>query len=179
MDQTSASKAVLAQLRRAVISHGGQFGAVYQKTFVPETYYRADKKLPDTEMTSAERAVHAAMTLYAVHQQSLYEPMHDNGGNRPGAAFALLRSEGMSEQAVRRRFDSLLMAGNFAELSQHLRTLVRLLRDSSISMDYGRLTRDLYEWQFDFAATGVRIQWSRDFENTLFQNADDEKEDTE
>lgn len=181
-DRTAESKSALAKLRQALSSN--EAGAVSAHTFVPITKYRLtssgeEPRLPDSRMTEAENAVHAAMTLYAVHQQSLYERMHGSKAARPGSAFALLVAEGMSEQALRRRFDSMLTATNYPALLMHLRTLVRLLRDRGIPMDYGQFTRDLYEWQFDFANTGIRVSWSRDFENTLFQSSKEAKENQE
>lgn len=171
-----SSKAGLAQLRQVATGDTAWRGAtldaitVDMYTHVPDELYpltRAgiERRFTD-QLTEAETAVRSAMTLYAIHQQSRREPMH--GGNHPGAALARLAwKPETSLESVRRRFASLVTAEAYVELSHHLRIMIRMLRDQRIPMEYGQLTGDLFAWQYRNRRSGVRLAWSRDFENNL------------
>ena len=185
-DPVPSARAALAQLRRAALGLGAGNAitstdafAVDTHTHVPEDCYplnaRGNPIVLDDEPTQAERAVHTAMTLYAVHQQSRTEKMH-GVGERPGMAFAKLAwRKDTSEEAVRRRFGALATATTFVQLSHQLRTMTRLLRDGRVPMDYGRLASDLFTWQTTRGRDRVRLSWSRDFENHIQPRSDKDK----
>lgn len=123
------------------------------------------------DATTAEVAAHAAMTLYALHQQSRSQPMHRGGAGLGGAVRALGRATG-AEEAVRRRFEALGTAATFPELLHHARGLVRQLRSSGLPLDYGRLTQDLVDWQDPARASSVRLRWGRDYHRVRTEAAD-------
>jgi len=184
---TATAKAVLAQLRRAgSTSADGSLNpdafTVDRYTFVPPTCYRLrdgeEVRLGDAP-TKAERSVFTAMTLYAFHQQSRTKRMHQPGDRFGTALGRLTRKQPsgrtpLSEDAVRRRFAVVLTASTYEELLHYLRTLVRLLRDKEIPLDYGRLAADLMAWQSRYGRQGVRLHWSRDFENGMRPTKDEE-----
>ena len=190
-EPTSYSRAALAQLRRAALRLGSDAAmigpdafAVDVHTHVPDDHYPLNpdgrpRKLPE-EPTEAELAVHTAMTLYAIHQQSrTLKGMHTTG-ERPGTALAKLAKEDGRESAVRRRFAALVTADTYPELTHHLRTMTRMLRDATLPMDYARLTEDLFTWQFPNGRNRVRLAWSRDFENAINRpSGKNEKGDTQ
>jgi CRISPR system Cascade subunit CasB len=148
----------LAALRRASTAEPGADPRIWELTLagIPTPAGAGD------EPTAEERAAHAALTLYAVHQQSQSLPMHVPGqglgrsvrtlGQRPGA-----------EAAVRRRFEALGTAATFAELMQHARGLIRQLRSAAIPLDYGQLADDLVALQSPAHAPRVRLRWGRDY----------------
>ncbi len=155
----------LANLRRAVNAEPGADPAVWEYTLdgLPERYVgRTDAP------TAGESAVHAAMTLYAVHQQSKPTSMHKPGVSL-GRALALLgRTRSVAAQpdaskAVKRRFDALMTAESFAELTYHARGLIQQLRAADIALDYGRLAEDLRLLQRPATANSVRLRWGRDY----------------
>src|SRR5690606_34880824 len=100
----SVAVAALARLRSAAGKTPGDDYTILTYTQVPERYLG---ERPGDEPTDTERAKHAALTLYAVHQQSIRDtPMHSDGFGL-GAAISLLSKAASSEEAVRRRFAAL------------------------------------------------------------------------
>lgn len=129
------------------------------------------------QATPQEVAVHHALTLWALHQQSKSEFMHDErvasetseGARSFGhAVYLLARSrDGESEAGeigpVQRRFILALRAQSVNAMAVQLRALVRMLRDEGIAFDYGRLGQDLLWFQFAGTRARVQRQWNRDF----------------
>jgi CRISPR system Cascade subunit CasB len=155
---TSGGVSDLAALRRAATESPGADPRVWELTLagLPVEPGAGD------EPTDTERAVHAAMTLYAVHQQSQAAPMH-RGGYGMGRSVRLLGERTNAKDAVRRRFEALGTAATFAELMQHSRGLVRQLRSAAIPLDYGQFADDLVALQSPAGADGVRLRWGRDY----------------
>lgn len=159
---TSGTRASLAHLRHAVMRKPGE---------VPEIWSLTIDGVPghphDDEPTRQERAVHAALTLFAVHQQSRSTPAH-----RPGVGLgqAVRRLEGSRPtlgsgdvSPVRRRFDALVLSDSFVEATYHLRGLVNQLRAESVPLDYGALADDLALLQVPGRASEVHLRWARQY----------------
>lgn len=126
-----------------------------------------------------QAAVFHALTLYAVHQQSVATTMH-NGDNdlRPrgtsiGHAMRDLcvrrAPEGMSDpwkhsdnKGVVRLMESATTSHSVPELVGHLRHVVSLLRKESIPLDYVRLARDIHTWSRHWRGKAAN-QWAMDF----------------
>lgn len=155
---TSSGVSDLAALRRAATAEPGADPRVWELTLAG---LPVEAGVGD-EPTDAERAVHAAMTLYAVHQQSQRDRMHRAGHGLGRAVRALGREIG-NEDAVRRRFEALGTAATFAGLMQHSRGLVRQLRGAAIPLDYGQFADDLLALQSPVRAGAVRLRWGRDY----------------
>ncbi len=159
----------LARLRRAVTSSPGADPQVWGDVLdgMPvELLGRGDEPSPH------ERAAHAAITVYAVHQQSQGQPMH-RAGRSLGAAVRTLGQGHASEEAVRRRFQALGTASSWAETLHHLRGLITQLRGAGIALDHGRLARDLRRLQQPGTADRVRLVWGRDYYRTPRDGAAD------
>ncbi|MEU3281429.1 type I-E CRISPR-associated protein Cse2/CasB [Streptomyces antibioticus] len=117
-------------------------------------------------------AEHAALTLFARHQQTHVRPMHV-AGNSPGTAAGLLAQkaaaggEGKSATAaLERRFGVLLTSADVDELVLHLRSLVPLLNQAGVGLDYDLLRDALRAWddpRRPDAAASLRQNWDRDF----------------
>lgn len=158
----SATVASLAHLRANVGREPGADPRVWSLTVdgVPGEA-RGD------EPSREERAVHAALTLYAVHQQSRPTGMHHPGVGlgRAVARLDRLRGGGDGEHTspVRRRFDAVVTADSLGEAVQHLRGLITQLRSEGIDLDYGMLADDLDELQRPGGADAVRRRWARQF----------------
>lgn len=147
----------LAALRRAVTGTPGEDPRTWALTVADVSPWARDD-----EPTAAEQAAHAALTLYAVHQQSQGRAMHVRGRGLGSAVRALGRLTN-AEDAVRRRFEALGTAATFPELMHHARGLVRQLRSAGVPLDYGRLARDLLDWQDPGRTASVRLRWGRDY----------------
>jgi CRISPR system Cascade subunit CasB len=149
----------LAALRRASTAAPGSDPRVWELTL-------AGLDVPagtSDEPTDDERAAHAAMTLYAIHQQSQTASMHRAGYGLGRSVRLLVRPDRSNEKAVRRRFEALGTASTFTELMDHARGLVRQLRSAAVPLDYGRLADDLAVLQDPFAAAPVRLRWGREY----------------
>ncbi|MFI2105686.1 type I-E CRISPR-associated protein Cse2/CasB [Isoptericola sp. NPDC019693] len=158
--QRSRTVAALAHLRKGVGKEPGSDPALWWLTVdgVPGEP-RGD------EPTRQERAVHVALTLYAVHQQSRPEGMHRPGAGLGHAVAALERAQGGADgertSPVRRRFDAVVTATGVTEAAHHLRGLVTQLRGAGIGLDYGQLADDLVDIQASSRRDDVRRRWAR------------------
>lgn len=166
LDGMSSGVADLAALRRAGNQPPGADPRTWELTLA-----EVSPSARDDGATPAETAAHAAMTLYALHQQSRSQPMHRRGVGLGRAVRELGRATN-AEVAVRRRFEALGTAATFAELMHHARGLVRQLRSAGVALDYGLLTQDLLAWQDPAKASAVRLRWGRDYHRVRMENAD-------
>ncbi|PZM98313.1 MAG: type I-E CRISPR-associated protein Cse2/CasB [Actinobacteria bacterium] len=152
--------AVMAHLRAALTTPPGYDYTILSYTRVPDTFLSTEYR---DAATKEEQAKHLALALYAVHQQSIYDqPMHRDGVGL-GTAISQLSRAAASEEAVRRRFAALGTAISFDEASYHLRSLIRLLRDKRIAIDYGLLADDLLALQSADGRARVRALWGREY----------------
>lgn len=175
IDGVPTARAVVAHLRAAVTHEPGADPAVWQHTvaIVPGPVPRSDAP------TRAERAVHASMTLWAIHQQGQSRPMHHPGVAIGHAVRRLQQAERSSAEAITRRFMLIVTADSWDEAVHHLRSLVTQLRRDQIPLDYGRLARDLWSWQYPDGAVRVRLAWGRQFhqQDTVHRASEDRSHD--
>jgi len=166
----SAVKATLAKLRRGIGKEPGSMPELWEITFdgLPEAL--AGK---GDSPSRGERAVHTALTLFALHQQGK-EKLMSADGNSLGISMRKLIKDDEEEKRIKRRFDAAATSASVEEFSHHLRGLVQLLKAADIPLDYPALTEDLYWFQFAEQRDAVRLRWGRDFyrnrENTVEDN---------
>ena len=146
----------MAALRGAIAREPGE---------VPEVWELTQVKVPDNAgdaPTWEEIAVHTAMTLYAVHQQSRTAPMF-----RPGVGLGRAARElvGRDEEnpSAQRRFNALVTSTTVAELRHHLRGFVSQLRARDIALDHAMLADDITRFQRPNGAKQVRLAWARQY----------------
>ena len=146
----------MAALRGAIAREPGE---------VPEVWELTQVKVPDNAgdaPTWEEIAVHTAMTLYAVHQQSRTVPMF-----RPGVGLGRAARElvGRDEEnpSAQRRFNALVTSTTVAELRHHLRGFVSQLRARDIALDHAMLADDITRFQRPNGAKQVRLAWARQY----------------
>jgi CRISPR system Cascade subunit CasB len=162
----------LARLRRGIGRTPGFDFTLERYVQVPEHllgYQPAD----DTQATDAEHAIHDAVTLYALHQQSRRERMHTDGRGLGQALAELVRKSGGPE-GVRRRFAALGTASTYHESIYHLRSLITMLREHQIPLDYGLLADDLKTLRGPTGRTQVQAIWGREFFRSRPSTAVDE-----
>jgi CRISPR system Cascade subunit CasB len=175
------SRAMLAKLRRGVGKTPGSVPEIWEITIEDSPDgWKSDDGLPGRE----ERAVHTALTFYALHRQSRGKSMSvagkDEKGPRSsysfgGALAKLIRPDRGNEQAVKRRFDAAVTASGFEEWIYHARGLIQLLRAGEIPMDYPRFAQDLVFYQLPDYRDRVRLRWGEDF----YRRQDDADDNTE
>ncbi len=117
--------------------------------------------LPYADRPYAQRALATALSMWAIHQQSSSTNPHSAGGAHLGQALLQLRGRATSPDGVDRRFASLIGSESLAEVANHLRGLVTLLRGHSISLDYSRLAFELR--RFELESRSVALSWARDY----------------
>ena len=146
----------MAALRGAIAREPGE---------VPEVWELTQVKVPDNAgdaPTREEIAVHTAMTLYAVHQQSRTAPMF-----RPGVGLGRAARElvGRDEEnpSAQKRFNALVTSTTVAELRHHLRGFVSQLRARDIALDHAMLADDITRFQRPNGAKQVRLAWARQY----------------
>ncbi len=150
----------LARLRRGI-------GRTPGFDFTLERYLQLpgdllDRPDDDTEAADAEHAIHDAVTLYALHQQSRRERMHVDGRGL-GQAMSDLVGRSGGPEGVRRRFAALGTASSYQESIYHLRSLITMLREHQIPLDYGLLADDLETLRLPGERSKVQAVWGREF----------------
>ena len=146
----------LAALRKGVSRSPGELPEIWELTRV---------EVPDgagDAPTWEEIAVHTAMTLYAVHQQSRTEPMFRPGIGLGSAAHDLVGRDEENPSA-RARFNALVTSTTVAELHHHLRSFVSLLRARGIALDHAMLADDIFRFQQPGGAKKVRLNWAHQY----------------
>lgn len=152
-----AARGQLAALRMAANRAPGESPEVWSLTEVQVPEYAGDAP------TWEEVAVHTAMTLYAIHQQSRTERMYVPGRGLGRAARDLIGFGEDENPSTRARFNALVTSTSITELRHHLRGLVSQMRAKSIPLDHAMLADDLVAFQRPDGARTVRLRWARQF----------------
>ena len=153
----SRARGELAALRKGVSRSPGELPEIWELTEVPPPEHAGDAP------TGEEIAVHTAMTLYAVHQQSRTEHMFSPGVGLGSAARRLIGSPDEENPSARARFNALVTSTTVAELRHHLRSFVSLLRARGIALDHAMLADDVLRFQQPGGAKQVRLTWARQY----------------
>ena len=163
----SSGKAMLANLRRGVGREPGElpqlFGILLSD--MPEDFWSKSGTA-----TKEEWVCYTALTLYALHQQGYdakSQHMHTDEGVSLGKAMYKLAAsydgDPNAEQRVVQKMRILATSADVKELSHHLRGIVQLLKANGISLNYKRLSGDLYEMQSPDGTRKVCLRWGQDF----------------
>ncbi|MFJ6565641.1 type I-E CRISPR-associated protein Cse2/CasB [Streptomyces sp. NPDC091412] len=169
LDDQSHAVAALARLRRGAGREAGQLPDLWALIDTGPLHETPDgaRPLSESELVRAEDALHVALTLYALHQQSRRTGMYqaDRPDRRRGLGTAVRRmmKPGEIDEAVRKRLVRAGTAPDLAVLAQRLRDIVVLLRREDIGLDHALLAGQLYTWQWPGGADTVRREWGRSF----------------
>jgi len=147
----------MAALRKGASRDSGELPEIWELTSVEIPEYASDAP------TREEIAVHTAMTLYAVHQQSRTEPMFAPGRGLGRAARSLIGPPDEENPSARARFNALVTSTTVTELRHHLRGLISLLRARNIALDHAMLADDILHFQQPGGAKKVRLAWARQY----------------
>ncbi|PNV30927.1 type I-E CRISPR-associated protein Cse2/CasB [Streptomyces sp. DH-12] len=169
LNDRSQAVAALARLRRGAGREAGETPDLWNliDTDALHTPTEGMRPLGEQELVRAENALHAALTLWAFHQQSRGAPMHRrHTRERPGglgAAVRRLMPADDIDEPVRKRLVRAGTAPDLVSLTQRLRDIVALLRRDDIPLDYALLAGQLYCWQWPDGPAAVRRRWGRSF----------------
>ena len=156
--------ASLARIRRGVGKPVHAVPDLWGLTGTELLYSEIDERRRPEDFLRAENAVHIAVTLWALHQQSRRDvPMHVTRGPHLGRAVRDLMPQEQFDEPIRRRFVRVGTASSLDVLTQRLRDIVLLLRQEARPMDYGVLATQLYRWQQPGGRGAVHREWGRNF----------------
>lgn len=121
----------------------------------------------EEDLTRAEDAVHIAVTLWALHQQSrgtgMHRPHRKDVPAGLGAAIRRLMPKGDIDETILKRLVRAGHAPDLPALALRLREIVLLLRRDEITLDYALLAAQLCQWQQPGGRDDVRRAWGRSF----------------
>lgn len=168
--ENSDVTATLARLRRCAPDAVGADPSVWAVTLadLPD---QLRSKRKDDEPSPAEAAVHAALVLYATHQQSNQTPIHMRGVSLGHAVRRLAEARahnGEPDESSIRRLHQVVLANDATGRLHYLRGLITLLRSESdpIPLDYAQLAVDLWRLLDPKQDSGrVVAGWGRDLHN--------------
>ncbi len=170
----SEARAALANLRRGVGRRPGELPQLYGELLqdMPQEMYSSGSK-----PSYAEWAVYMALTLYAMHQQG--KDVKTDNMNRENVSLGNAASELVTDmddtERIWKRLYVVASSVDVQEMSYHIRSLIKLLRDKDIPLDYPQLAKDLYLYQLsDESAEQIRLKWGQDFYK---KRTDENKED--
>lgn len=114
--------------------------------------------------TSRELAAHTAITLFALHQQSIHEmSVHTQADVSLGGAVARLLFDNPNAAGISSRFNRVQTAGSWQELVHHARGLIALMKRDRVVLNYGLFAQDLVQLHAGrISANNVRMRWGRD-----------------
>ncbi|MFI6646324.1 type I-E CRISPR-associated protein Cse2/CasB [Streptomyces sp. NPDC050529] len=166
----SNAVAALARLRRGAGQEAGRLPDLWNLVDTSPLHepFKGARELSEQELVRAEEALHAALTLWALHQQSRRDArMHqlDSRGKPRGVGAAVRRmmKPGEIDEPLRKRLVRVGSAQDLPTLAQRLRDIVLLLRREQLPLDYALLAGQLYEWQRPGGPDDVRREWGRSF----------------
>ena len=162
--EESYIRATLAKLRRGIGRQPGSMPDIWDFTLdnLPKEYISQYDK-----PTAGEWAAHMSLTLFALHQQGndiKQNRMSEAERSLGSAVRQLVNKRGVvSEDAIKRRFDTVVTSDSPEELAYHLRGLINLMKSEKIPLDYPQLAEELLKFQNPDRRDSVRLRWGQDY----------------
>lgn len=159
----------LAELRRSACKEPGSMPNTWSIEFdgCPESLVGTGQR-----PSEGEHAIHAALTLYAIHQQSQKQGMHC-AGKEHDLGSAMRRyvhlnrgGENLEDGELPRRFAAMVTAASIDEAVHYARQLIKMLRTEGIAIDYGRLAQQFLLFQNPYTRHRVLLEWGRGYART-------------
>lgn len=155
---TGKGRGMMANLRRGVGRQPGE---------LPELWGMIFDRMPDellgkNQTSYAEWAVYTALTLYAMHQQSSDRNMNQKDISVGQASAKLVKNEDDTERILK-RLNLVVTAVSPEDLAYHLRGMIQLFRQEEIALDYAKLAKELYLFQYEENVSVIGLNWGRDF----------------
>lgn len=156
-----SARADTAQLRKGLGREPGSVPELWR-------YYRvvvSDQDAAAGRITANLAAEHAALTLFALHQQSQATSMHRPGEHIGSALFKLRGSKQFegNPEALDRRVAAAATASSVPELVFHLRGMITLLRGQKLAFDYTQLAQDIADWRTSYGQARARRRWGANY----------------
>ena len=172
-----SGKALLAGIRDSIGKELANAPQVWPLLFanLPEEYL-GDK----AKITAEENAIYLSLQIYALMQQgsSKLERGEEKATRNIGESLRILRGDESKVKAMDERFNTMVTAGSFEELSHYLRQMIKILKATAAnpSVNYPKLANDLF-WMQKGKRDNILMDWARAYYQT-FQKNTVEKEST-
>lgn len=160
-DYASSAVSRLAQLRRGAGKAPEDVPELFGLSGLEGLYEHGPLSLKKERR--ATLAVHTAVTLYALHQQSQRSQRMHQRGYGLGATVRMLMPPKEIDESLRMRLVRIGTAQSMPLCSDRLRQVVLLLRRHGVPLDYVLLADQLERVQDPRSSAGVRQEWGRDF----------------
>ncbi len=158
---TPQGKAYLAKLRNSI---GKELSETIEVWPIFFEYLPEDFLGTDNLVSYEEKAILTALQLYALHQQGVSKTVLLEGeDNYKNIGYALRYMRRVEDtKSSDRRFNTMICASTFDELTYHLRHLIKILkvRSPEARINYAKLAEDLYWYQRGYYEK-LRLSWSR------------------
>lgn len=173
---SNSARASLAQLRALGTPGRGAWALIGSELFLD----LPDLSMPEASEQKMIHAISGAMQLYARHQQGRTRPMAlaSEQGERLarrrrsfGWSCRMIKANLNESQGIRRKMQGMEAASDFDGVMHHARSLIDLMRDAEVPVDYGQFARDLYLVQYPDIRDEVFMTWSRDYYTPRDENA--------
>lgn len=177
----STTKATLSNLRNSI-------SKPYSQTI--EIFSILYKYLPDSfiseygDLSYQEKAIITSLQIFALHQQGnsqsvFLEADDENKYKNIGYALKVLRTD-ENQKSTDRRFNAMISADTFEELTIHLRQLVSLLKSrSDQKVNYAKLAQDLYYLQIPSMRENIKLSWAKEYYRFNNQEKNNKGEENE
>ncbi|NKZ09089.1 type I-E CRISPR-associated protein Cse2/CasB [Actinomadura latina] len=161
----------LAALRAGLGRDAGEVPRVWRFYTCPIDDHLAQRD----QVSVQQRAEHAALALYGLHQQSKSTSMHDPKVPL-GHALHRLRVHGrFSAQAVDARVNAAATATSPTALLMRLRGLIDQLRVINQPVDYDGLMQLIHDWHYEDGRRRARRRWAVQYQ--VWAEQDDQESD--
>lgn len=172
-------KSILAELRHGI-------GKNFEEN--PDCWGSVFMNMPDNMLGNGknpspeENAVYHSLTLFALHQQGKEITSDCMHTEKEGMGFGMSLSKLLSgneeaDRRVEKKFKILVSSKNIDEMAYYLRRTIPILSKEGISVNYGMLAANLYDYQFDERRMFVFLKWGRQFYSALNRKNREENEE--
>ena len=162
----SAVSIELARLRRGIGHAPGDLADLYGAFLkdMPKWFWNNSGYI-----TREEWACYTAISLFALHQQGnspKLHSMHTEEKISIGSAIRKLSvalGDNNADERMQKKLQMLITSKDMAELAQHLKGIITMLRGEGISLNYVLLAQDLYDFQFENQKQRIGLKWGQDY----------------
>lgn len=159
----------LAAIRNSVGKDYDEATEIWHILFplIPQEY------LGNGPLTYEEKALVAALQLYAIGQQGSNKMSSEKSGNF-GSSLRRIRDE--KSAALDRRFNTMLTSTTFDEFTYHLRQLFKLEKSKdTFTVNFPALAEDLF-WYQNGRDKQICLKWAREYYRPNYEKANDSME---
>lgn len=124
--------------------------------------------------SAAEESIYTALTLYALAQQGKEKNMNVPGRSVGKALGMLVRKDSDLMDRMMGRLKKLVASKNHEAVDHNLRSIIQLLKEKEIGLDFSKLAVSLYTYHYPDGQQRVRNEWAHDFYRAQYEDSEDD-----